>query len=161
MFRSNRYILSKDAAHKWFQSLFYWMRLLNKPLVRALSFLPWFQSLFYWMRLLNHWEGCLDSSQQERFNPCFIGCASWIGQIATALQFDGCFNPCFIGCASWILLSCFYPHYIYQFQSLFYWMRLLNSPARLFNDSWINCFNPCFIGCASWIPGTDRMVTEP
>ncbi len=93
----------------------------GKPKVNLL-----FQSLFYWMRLLNEVPQAGMAVPLSCFNPCFIGCASWIVDIqAQSLQVQG-FNPCFIGCASWISCSCCPNAIYYMFQSLFYWMRLLN-----------------------------------
>ena len=58
------------------------------------------------------------------FNPCFSGCLSRIGMIASAAYWIGGFNPCFSGCLS----------------------RIEKCPIGKVPKL---CFNPCFSGCLS------------
>ena len=106
-----------------------------------------FQSLFLWMLLLNNYLS---------FNPCSYGCCFWIAiswvlrhrwsRVSILVLMDvafefvrdgynntalGCFNPCSYGCCFWISTPIAFFAAVFQFQSLFLWMLLLNKKLYL------------------------------
>ncbi len=134
-----------------FQSLFYWMRLLNIKNVLHLTKGIEFQSLFYCMRLLNYYIFCFNIPFFRVSILVLLDAPLEFLPLRFSNHFPECFNPCFIGCASWIQHRWAQQKGNRMFQSLFYWMRLLN---RAIHEDCLPAgisFNPCFIGCASWI----------
>ena len=156
-----------------FQSLFYWMLVLNMSVGEGGNPVSMFQSLFYWMLVLNTWEGIniiafmivsilvlLDVGLKPSYQIRILA----IGLIVSILVLLDVGLKRWSGPGSlrrWLVsilvlldvgLKPFPPDLdndtIPEFQSLFYWMLVLNH-TNISLPFPRDCFNPCFTGCWS------------
>ena len=141
--------LPLDDVQLMFQSLFWWILLLNLTGLtrkRVLEFM--FQSLFWWILLLN-----MVCSYESREGKEFQSLFWWILLLNREMKDE----PALMGYVSILVLVDFAlkppsetsSESISKFQSLFWWILLLNSLRLKSYPALLRCFNPCFGGFCS------------
>ena len=133
-----------------FQSLFWWILLLNSFRLFQQEIVDAFQSLFWWILLLNSISTSIDGDRIRMFQSLFW----WILLLNLSPNKPKSLTKTV---SILVLVDFALKHAVWiaaggcenLFQSLFWWILLLNMQSGLLLVVAKTCFNPCFGGFCS------------